>query len=211
MLVSHTHKFVFVHVYKTGGTSIRRALESVCDELPENLNGHATAAEMRRYFHRHQPQVNHYFWFAVVRNPFELLVSLWKFVSSNPRHPDHRIVEQQSFTQFVRWLSETGWSRVPIDDDRILKPEVNVPRYITLSDFLCDSSGGLLVDEVMRQECLGQQWDNLMARLGLDVRLDHLNASDHAHFRSYYDDKSRALLERHHQQDLQRFDYAFDD
>lgn len=36
MLVSHSHRFVFVHIPKTAGTSITQILEPYCEKAPDN-------------------------------------------------------------------------------------------------------------------------------------------------------------------------------
>ena len=34
MLLSHSHRFIFVHIQKTAGQSLKRALEPYCNRLP---------------------------------------------------------------------------------------------------------------------------------------------------------------------------------
>jgi hypothetical protein len=68
-MISHEHKFIFVHVPKTGGTSI----ESLLD-----LSGakHNTARQYRNFF----PDVwKRYFSFAFVRNPWDRVLSFYMF------------------------------------------------------------------------------------------------------------------------------------
>ncbi|MEP5155593.1 sulfotransferase family 2 domain-containing protein [Planktotalea sp.] len=105
MLVSHTHKFIFLKTRKTAGTSLEMLFQPFCTpsghlvtERCEGLNtsfgivGHrlldaaSNAADAVRKFRAHLPadkikevltkdQWNNYFWFTAVRNPFSRCVS----------------------------------------------------------------------------------------------------------------------------------------
>ena len=60
-----SHNFVFIHIPKTGGTSIRSALNMW------DRSNHITARDMQRMF----PETCGKFTFAFVRNPWDRLVS----------------------------------------------------------------------------------------------------------------------------------------
>jgi Sulfotransferase family len=63
-ILHHSQNFVFVHVPKTGGTSIREALGM-------STSYHYTAREVRQMY----PETRGKFSFAFVRNPWDRLVS----------------------------------------------------------------------------------------------------------------------------------------
>ena len=73
MIVSHKHKLIFTHIPKNAGTSIGQwLLEHVSDarEMPNTLK-HDTP----HHVHRH----GDYTYFAVVRNPYDRLLSQYNF------------------------------------------------------------------------------------------------------------------------------------
>ena len=83
------------------------------------------------------------------------------------------------------------------------------PRYLTISNFLCDEEGNLLVDRVMRQESFAEDYRLLSKDYDLPKELPHLNVTQHDSYRDYYSPTSKALIEHHHADDLEIFNYSF--
>lgn len=114
MLLSHSHKFLFVHIQRTGGGTVTKVLEPyahppapgvlnhylskaglVRDPYKLRLPEHATARFARRRLPR--AMWDDYFKFAFVRNPWSWIVSLYvRFQTSGPRpHDDLREIERR--------------------------------------------------------------------------------------------------------------------
>ena len=84
-MISHKHKFIFIHIPKTAGTSIEQALrDETCQLLPGEwaagrglhapLN-HLTLQELVDYGILTPAQLKSYFKFCFVRNPWDRLIS----------------------------------------------------------------------------------------------------------------------------------------
>ncbi len=74
-------KAIFVHVPKTGGTSIERTLR----ESPEQVvGGHTTALGYRKKF---PDEFAEFFTFAVVRHPATRFLSAWRYLRAMPVNP----------------------------------------------------------------------------------------------------------------------------
>lgn len=78
MPISYKHKIVFIHIPKTGGTSITNGLG--IEQLKENLHGteysHFTSNEIKEAY----PKIwKKFFKFTIIRNPFDRLVSEWAY------------------------------------------------------------------------------------------------------------------------------------
>ena len=84
-MISHQHRFIFIHIPKTAGTSIEKAL---CDESCQLLPGewdrtrvshtplnHLTLQELVDYSILTPAQFKTYFKFCFVRNPWDRLIS----------------------------------------------------------------------------------------------------------------------------------------
>ena len=109
MLISHEHKFIFVHVYKVAGTSITKALECFAHKPNlilaflrrlginqssheySKLHTHSTAIEIKNNIP--EQIFNTFFKFAFVRNPWDWQVSLYHYMLQNTAHRQHKLIK----------------------------------------------------------------------------------------------------------------------
>jgi hypothetical protein len=188
VLISHTHLFIFVHIQKTAGQSLKRALAPYCSQpprtglrrvlshlpIPEDprsvaFRAHTTASWARLKI---SPRVfDSYCRFTVVRNPFDRAVSNYHFLQQNPAHHNHAHVKALGFDAYLEFLKRRRWSRNPTQVARI-----------------SDAKGRLLCDPILRFETLETDFGSLCRRLHLTQvsELPKRNASRHEPYREYY-------------------------
>ena len=218
MLISHSHRFIFIHVGKTAGMSIRNTLEPYATEperfrirrparlkdgspnplypMWETLLLHPTARDVRREIPAEV--FESYFKFAFVRNPWDFLVSTYTFMLRDPDIPRHAEVKALgSFDAFLHWA---------------IAEKSPFPKGITKlqSDMLTDDAGHLLVDFIGRYETLAADFAEIGSKIGIASSLPHLNRSRRDDYRTAYNEETRALVARHFRQDIDMFDYTFD-
>jgi hypothetical protein len=208
MQISHSHRFIFVHIFKTAGTSMRAALEPYTQPpgvrlwrgvrrclgfpAPEpfpQLSGHSRACDVRNSVTAEVFQ--NYFKFAFVRNPWDWQVSWYHFIVQNRTHHEHEAVTSLgSFADFLRWrIDHPVWHQ---------------------KDFIADEGGIEIVDFVGKFENLEADFAHVCAVAGVGAQLPHLNRSRHADYRRYYCDRSCLLLEQYSKADIEYFGYSFD-
>jgi hypothetical protein len=152
---------------------------------------HLPAIVLREFLH---PNLwSSYFKFAFVRNPWDLVVSMYHFFRQTPAavasDPDYRfVVENLDFENFV-YLYPTLTS--------------------DMSAMFTNANGETLVDYVGRFENIEEDFAKICARIGIDAKLPHLNSSARTSYRDYYTSASRAVVERHFARDIERFGYEF--
>ena len=81
MLISDTHRFVFVHLPKTGGHSVTAALQPWClkDDRIDGMK-HATVNQIyHEFFQGGLRSWELYTVFAVIRNPWAFVHSAWRY------------------------------------------------------------------------------------------------------------------------------------
>jgi hypothetical protein len=86
------------------------------------------------------------------------------------------------------------------------------PKGITKlqADMLTGADGTLLVDEIGRYETLRADFARICRHVGIEPLLPHLNRSHHRDYRTYYTERTRALVAEHFRKDIELFGYTFD-
>jgi hypothetical protein len=102
-MISHKHKFIFVHIPKNAGSSINHELKGMCEKLytedirpkdiPIAYGKHANDNDMRILL---KDEYTDYYKFCVVRNPWDRLVSIYWYRLGN------QIPTKWSFSKFIR-------------------------------------------------------------------------------------------------------------
>ncbi len=85
MIVNHAFRFIFYHVPKTAGTSIRTALLKLPGSIAPNGSKHTTPVEAAE----RMPEVQSYFSFCFVRDPWERFGSFHRFLRDRKKVSHH--------------------------------------------------------------------------------------------------------------------------
>lgn len=227
MIISHTHKYIFIKSTKTAGTSIEAALSNYCagNDIVTPLGDFAfNRDESGAWVHKSMNEGHYkqhddaltiknslppeiwdgYFKFSIARNPWERTLS--RFFWNHRNDPTLKAKK--------RFYHHLG---VPFDElaparkafIRFLKEQEwdTNDRFYTLGGKLC-------VDFVIRYEHLADDLRQVCVRVGLpELTLPHLKSGmrkkDH-HYSEYYDDETRALVAERHQCDTELFGYRFE-
>lgn len=178
----------FVHVNKTGGTSIARALEL-------QPKCHLTVREMKAKLS--EERWSQALKFAFVRNPWDRAVS----------HFEYRVQTNQT-SMGDRPLSFDEWlRRVYVDRDPQFYDQPKM--FQAQSDWLKDETGEVAVDFVGRFEDFDNQFATVTTRLGIGAELPHLNGTRRDDYHRYYSPLSVDIVAEHFAEDIEQFGYAY--
>ena len=218
MLLSNRYNFLFVHIAKTGGTSVRTALQKlrwrdplfypqfICSRL-----SHITDHRIGSKFPRHSKIIaakemlpaelfERLFKFAFVRNPWDLQVSSFHHIK---RERPQFMNGIDDFNEFMRWK---------------FNPERPYQYHIDTSlewqsDYLIDLHGNLLTDFIGHQENLQEDFKSVCEKIGIKtIQLPFKRkASDRKKdYRSYYQDDTAEMVANHFARDIELLEYQFD-
>ncbi|MDB9526418.1 sulfotransferase family 2 domain-containing protein [Oscillatoria sp. CS-180] len=216
MLISEKYKFIFIHIHKNAGISIKHALRPFAVEKwqpfaigqwqwrvhkrlkkkgfpspffePHPFHGHIKASEMIDALGF--DAFNSFFSFAVVRNPWDWQVSLYKYMLKRETHYQHEFIKSLgSFENYIKWRCE------------------NEVRY--QKDFIYSEDNRLLVDFVGRYENLNADFNQICSRIGVSTSLPKLNVSDGRPYRHYYTEETKELVGKVFEPDVKILDYTF--
>lgn len=183
----HVRPYVFIHINKTGGSSIEHALgvgldHSTAAEKFEQLGAEAWAKK---------------FTFTMVRNPWDKVVSHyhWRVKTNQTGIADQGL-------EFSEWVRRAFGDQDPRyhDDPRMFMPQ---------RQWLVDRNDQMIVEFVGRFENLADDFEVIRRRLDLDATLGHAKPTTRDHYRTYYDSTTQELVERVYAEDLEEFGYSF--
>jgi len=185
-----THSdFIFIHINKTGGTSIEKALGLEKD--------HLTASEKKTAIGKQKWKK--IYSFAFVRNPWDKVVS----------HYHHRVKMnitdlRNGKVEFKDWVRLTYNDKDPYyyDNPRMFMPQVK---------WISDDQGRIIVKQVFRFERLNRDFNYLCEKLKLpNKKLPHFFQSERTDYRDYYNSDTADLIRQSFQKDIKKFGYQFD-
>ena len=239
-MICHHYKCLFIHIPKAAGQSIEHVFLKLLNldwdtraplllryndrpELGPPRLAHLKAREYVPYKYLTQEQFDQYFKFAFVRNPWDRIVSIYKYLGWGRR------VEFKTF--LLKKLKSEVWPK----NYWFVGPQ---------SDFVCNETGDIIVDFVGKFENLRTDFNQVCQHLGLPpTQLPHINQStkqkskaslnrknilDYArwlyhnrktprfktissftNYQDYYDGESRELVAQLYRKDIELFGYQF--
>lgn len=188
--------FIFVHIPKTGGSSVTEALQSHVWST-----GHNTMLYVKDKWPDRYESFSHTF--SMVRNPWARMVAFYHMsMWPSPAYLDRRTFVgpgQERKDRFNLWLNRG----MPNQIGKGLK---------NAQTMLCDKQGRLLVDAVYDFKTVQQTIDNYRALFGEPPRPTHANRREHparGPYQSYYIDSARDLVAQWGAWEIERFGYTF--
>ena len=180
-------KFIFIHINKTGGSSVEKALNLSLEHktVLEKIEEVGKEQWSRRYT------------FTVVRNPWDKVVSHYHYRLL--RNRTDLATNPISFKEWVH-LTYGAQDSFYYDAPKLFMPQV---------DWLCDRDGKIVVDFICRFENLNSDFANVCARLNLNVSLPHVKASNRGHYTDYYDEETSEIVKAWFKKDIETFGYVF--
>ncbi len=221
VLVSHSHRFIYLKTFKTGSTSTEAALEHYC--LPPGTpsgalaqaetvsdagivghRGPRTGLTAKPLWHGHKPaaevraaltadQWDSYFKFTTLRNPYERLVS--NFAMRNPEHFVDRNPQDARIAAFEDWLKTSHQATQDLD--------------------IYGIDGTPVIDDAIQFEAMDNDRARICTRLGLSAQWPHLRHNPErwdkvGDWRALYTDTAKARVAALYHWEIDRFGYSFD-
>jgi len=209
MMVSHEARVLFVHVQKTGGSTIDSMLQAVLPDvayvrdLPQGRHAQLGPAL------RQHPELADYWIFGFVRNPWARLLSWHSMIKRNERYVaegNAKAAERLAGNRLWRLVQE----RYPDFESFVMEGldrqgQLNSPQiaYLRTKQRTADFIG--------RQESFEADLRTVLDRLGAEwpTEIPRLNSGTPTDYRERYTDAMRDKVAEVFARDLKRFGYEF--
>lgn len=191
-MISHSKKFIFVHITKTGGTSIDIALQ----KYTERTKTHQSILEMKEEAAKNF-ELNNYFKFCFVRNPWDKMVSQYFYIKKKTTYG-------KSFEDFIIDFKSTP------NDWNFNSTNFPVCYQPVQKKWICGDKGEILMDFIGRFENLQEDFGTICDKIDLPkLELPHINSTNHGHYSKYYNKETREIVSQKFSEDIECFGYKF--
>lgn len=191
MVVSHNLKFIFIHIHRTGGTTITNLLRQELGNKLTFFTQHGnTATSEKEILDKHAD----YFTFGFVRNPWERMLSWYSLLNKN--NSDTIDQTRQKFQDFLELDQAFG-----IGDSYF--------HYNQLDYFpvIKDSTGSI---KIYRYEKFEEETYKLFDHLGFKLNeIPVINPTKPKVYQEFYTAKSKELVAQKCKKDIAYFEYSF--
>tara|TARA_Y100000296_G_scaffold50303_1_gene57637 strand:- start:29 stop:607 length:579 start_codon:yes stop_codon:yes gene_type:complete len=181
---------LFVHIPRTGGTSIHACLGEYATARTDHILGTTAKKKWPEYFR-----------YTFMRNPYTRMVSLYEYQFIDP--PDLH--------------SATGKSLFPLTFEKYVniitnKYDGSYERWIFVqatlqTDWVFDDDNCLTVDYIGRTEFISADANAIAKMIGVEnfINIKHLNQSSwrNENYKDYYNDDIRKKVKKHYQKDIE--------
>ncbi|MEL6812984.1 MAG: sulfotransferase family 2 domain-containing protein [Bacteroidota bacterium] len=221
-MISKEKKFIFIHNFKTGGTSIEKKLGHF-DDLERDVQDHRTIKEIEmltqrgRFFRKSlyalkigkpkaalenfktslfpeltKVQYNHYYKFSFVRNTWARVYSWYANIMKDEVLRAAYGIKDPNFTY-----------------EQFLESKINHQTFSQLY-FLTDSKGNVPMDFIGRFENLQEDFTIVCERLGIeDPSLPKLLVRKYGHYTDHYTPATKDLIYKLYKNEIDYFKFEY--
>ena len=217
MIISHKHKFIFIHIPKCAGSTITYSLlNNLYFKLPRkedwkydklspktaevfqtnpvqgnsaNLKQHDTFKTINDYFEKNKLNIDDYFKFSFMRNPWERRISQYQYAKRMAKQTGQDWAIKISLMSFFEFITKRNDSQL---------------------NWVCNKKNDVAVDFLGSGRNLQQEFNKICKKIGIPhQKLQHKNATEHKHYTEYYDDETRQIIANNCAKDIEYFGYKF--
>jgi len=185
IIVCPEKKFIYMKATKTAGTSVLRGVLE--PQIPNTFHQKDQPELFQAWLDNiDDKELEDYFIFAIVRNPWDRLVSITSYFD----------IPLDDFLNRFEYYCQ---------DEKI--------RIHSLPLHIYTHTGGVqFVDSICRFECLQPDMNLVFDQINLPrTRLPYMNTSDHQHYSTYYNQEKIDQVEKLYEKDITYYGYMFED
>ena len=191
MVVIDEIKTIFIHVQRTGGSTITRLFHRFYQYRMKIISQHGNyLSEDAQFIHQHPD----YFVFGFVRNPWDRMLSWYSFLN---QHSPKSIDEERK--RFEHFLKEV-----------IIQSKNDPSFHLNQLDYFPDSEQVENPIQLFFYENFEEEVQRMFAQFGLNLdKVERVNGTQTKNYRDYYTEKSKRMIQESCEKDIAYFKYQF--
>ncbi|WP_425044224.1 sulfotransferase family 2 domain-containing protein [Primorskyibacter sp. S87] len=201
MPIYPSHKALFVHIPKNGGSTVTTLLKRDSffgrrvNQTDPRDGGRETISELLEVM---GDEAKDYFKFSFVRNPWDRAVSAYHYVCQ--RRPEMVSVNSHpTFAEFTRAFAD--------DPEQFLKIRYFRPQF----EYLTTQDGDRPLDYIGHFENYDSDLRDVLKKIGIRRTLiRHRKKTKRSDYRDYYDDRAREAIAGIYARDIEELGYEFE-
>ena len=227
MRISHSKKFVYISIPKTGSTSIRDAINeyseikidrtyhlanlsieraSVTGFYPSSfwkVSTHMKSQELKylwqELFPKRPNAWNNYFKFTIVRNPWARRLSQWQFIRYKAK--------KESILTFSGYCFDV----LKQCDGKFSNFIAKSSKADQQINWIKDDCGENLLNYVGKLEEVNESFSEICNNINIsNTQIPHYNKSKHKHYSKYYTPRMVDHIAKIYEDDINEFNYDFE-
>jgi chondroitin 4-sulfotransferase 11 len=182
-MIYHKHKIIFIHIPRTGGSSIETAFVGTDWFYKDNKTKHMMASETKKLYKDYWDEYNK---ISIVRNPYDRAISLFTCKFNNIYCPRYKS-DLSHFLQNFR-------------------PEHDEQKCIQCCDILDEP-----IDYIFKTSTLESDFNDFCEKLNIkDVTLPVVNkTTNRTHYRDYYNEVTKQMVSEMWRGDIEKYNFSF--
>lgn len=206
-MILKEHKAVFIHIPKTGGTSIEKIFDNNADFKDVSYKHQDLS-----FYKRFVPNFQNYFVFSFIRNPWDLVFSQYRYMfKSNHSWPKTWRSRTKLDTEmsFDKWVKSDRFKKTSPDTDSLdLKGSFVNKNQVDWFRGSEQISNNFFVGKF---ENLQQDFDKICDSIGISrIAVPHVNSSGvKKKYSDFYDKEMRDIVENKYKKDIIFGEYHF--
>lgn len=198
-MINHKHKFIFIHIPRTGGSSIESAL---CDSNWWKIHPPSKHVVAHIAKNIYKPYWDDYFKFSFVRNPWDRMVSMLRYGSfyGVELGEEGELVIDKYLKKFNKVEYDTRFFNLKQFENFKQKPK---SVYMNIL--------GEEMDFIGRFENLQEDFNNVCDLIKVNSKkLENLEKSPQRdEYSRYYNHTNKSIIENKYLLDIEEFNYSF--
>ena len=210
-MISHKHKFIYVHITRCGGNLINKYFNYSVGKITADADNYEIDHyPLFRYNDLYSDVFDEYYKFAFVRNPWERMLSEFFYkkygkLRGGDWGPSHRFIDCSNieFKEFIRRLGEK------FDEVKSMTRtnQFLVSHFMSYHDYLSPLSA---MDFIGKLENFDEDFTKVCSKFGIEyIPQPRINSVKHEHYTEYYDDEARQIVAEKYAKDIEYFGYEF--